>query len=82
MALNDPKIVPPGYAVAQPRSWADLAPRVRFIQRDETLRIVMKLALEVPGNIVEFGVADGASTRVLASEIRKARRSPFSPHSA
>jgi predicted O-methyltransferase YrrM len=38
------------------------------------LRLAVRSAVRVPGNIIEFGVAQGASTRVLHSELRRLRR--------
>ncbi|HEX3484814.1 MAG TPA: TylF/MycF/NovP-related O-methyltransferase [Micropepsaceae bacterium] len=75
----DLSIVPPGYALPQPMDWTQLRNRVNFISRHDTLRMAMQLAVRVPGNVVEFGVATGSSTRVLAREIRRARRSLFDP---
>lgn len=40
-----------------------------FVPRDATLRLATQLAMRVPGNIIEFGVADGASTRVIRNEV-------------
>jgi Macrocin-O-methyltransferase (TylF) len=40
------------------------------ISREQVLRLAVRSAVRVPGNVVEFGVAGGASTRVLDSELR------------
>lgn len=46
-------------------------PAVPFpISREQVLRLAVRSAVRVPGNVVEFGVAGGASTRVLDSELR------------
>jgi predicted O-methyltransferase YrrM len=39
--------------------------RARYLSRAAVLQICIGLAEAIPGNIVEFGVADGASTRVI-----------------
>jgi hypothetical protein len=40
------------------------------ISREQVLRLAVRSAVRVPGNVVEFGVASGASTKVLDSELR------------
>lgn len=40
------------------------------ISREQVLRLAVRSAVRVPGNVIEFGVASGASTRVLDSELR------------
>jgi predicted O-methyltransferase YrrM len=44
------------------------------VSREQVLRLAVRSAVRVPGSIVEFGVAEGASTRVLRSELRRLRR--------
>jgi hypothetical protein len=44
------------------------------ISRAETLRMAVEASYRVPGNIVEFGVADGGSTRVIAKTLRRLQR--------
>ena len=44
------------------------------ISREQVLRLAVRSAVRVPGNVIEFGVAEGASTRVLRSELRNLRR--------
>jgi len=39
------------------------------LSRESTLRIAVQLSLGVSGNIVEFGVADGTSTRTIRNEL-------------
>ena len=46
-------------------SWDYLRPRTTFVQRDQLLEFVVRLSFQIPGNIIEFGVADGTSTRVI-----------------
>lgn len=43
------------------------------------LEIAVRLSLRVPGNIVEFGVADGSSTRIIRRTLRRYRLRPFVP---
>jgi predicted O-methyltransferase YrrM len=50
-------------------------PVVEFpVSREQVLRLAVRSAVRVPGNIIEFGVAQGASTRALRSELRRLRR--------
>jgi hypothetical protein len=52
-----------------------IAPSSTFpVSREQVLRLAVRSAVRVPGNVVEFGVAQGASTRVLRSELRRVRR--------
>lgn len=44
------------------------------VSREQVLRLAVRSAVRVPGNVVEFGVAQGASTRVLRSELHRMRR--------
>jgi predicted O-methyltransferase YrrM len=44
------------------------------VSREQVLRLAVRSAVRVPGNVVEFGVAEGASTRVLRGELRRLRR--------
>lgn len=45
--------------------WDHLRPRTAFVSRDQLLELVVGLSFQIPGHIVEFGVADGGSTRVI-----------------
>lgn len=45
--------------------WSDLRTRTTVVSRQLTLEMCIRLAARIPGNIIEFGVADGKSTRVL-----------------
>lgn len=45
--------------------WARLGPQVRFFTREEVLELVVKLSSGVSGAIIEFGVAEGNSTRCI-----------------
>lgn len=50
-------------------AWEDLRNRAALPPRDSVLRLAVELARRVPGNIVEFGVAEGRSTRTLRSAL-------------
>ena len=54
--------------------WAFLEPRTSLVSRHELLKMVVSLAYEVPGNIMEFGVASGNSTRVIRKAATKIER--------
>jgi hypothetical protein len=43
--------------------WDYLKPRVNFPPQQVVLEVAVRTSFPVPGNIVEFGVAEGASTR-------------------
>ncbi len=68
---------PDGYALPAPLPWADLKDRARFFPRALVLEMCVRLALRVPGNIVEFGVADGSSTRAIRRALRRHRGHVF-----
>ena len=54
--------------------WQYLRPRTTFLSRNEILEMVVRLSFRIPGDIVEFGVAKGRSTRTIrlaASECEK-----------
>jgi hypothetical protein len=42
---------------------------VTVLSRETTLRLAVQLSLGVEGNIIEFGVADGGSTRTIRNEL-------------
>lgn len=46
------------------------------ISRAQTLRIAVEASYQVPGNIVEFGVANGDSTRTIIKTVRRLERDP------
>lgn len=60
-----------GYYVANEQPYSDLKDRVRYISRAMVLNTCMALAVHVPGNVVEFGVATGASTREIKRSLRQ-----------
>jgi hypothetical protein len=45
--------------------WNFIEPRCSFVPREQVLGMVVELSKGVPGNIIEFGVWQGHSTRVL-----------------
>ena len=47
------------------RDWEYLQSRTTFVPRDFILDMVVRLSFRIPGNIVEFGVAEGNSTRLI-----------------
>jgi predicted O-methyltransferase YrrM len=44
------------------------------VSREQVLRLAVRSGVRVPGNVIEFGVAHGASTRVLRDELDRLRR--------
>jgi hypothetical protein len=74
-ALSETVEMPPpaGFAIAASRPWGELQAKARLLSRDMVLEIAVRLACAVPGNIVEFGVADGSSTRVIQRTLRRQR---------
>ena len=53
------------FAARLTAGWDQLARRTVFLPRDAVLELVVRLSYRIPGNIVEFGVAEGGSTRVI-----------------
>ena len=49
-------------------------PANQFISRAQVLRLAVHAASRVPGNIVEFGVYEGGSTRVIAKTLQGLQR--------
>lgn len=47
------------------QDWSYLKTRTAFPSRDAVLQMAVRLSFEVPGDIIEFGVFDGNSTRVI-----------------
>jgi hypothetical protein len=47
---------------------------VNYLRRAMVLEMAVRLSLLVQGNIIEFGVADGSSTRVIRRTLRRYRR--------
>lgn len=70
----------PGYAIPYDLSSGPARDHVNYLTRAMVLEMAVRLSLRVPGNIVEFGVADGASTRVIKRALRKYGRRWFQPH--
>jgi Macrocin-O-methyltransferase (TylF) len=63
-----------GHALPQSIPWKDLEARANFISRSQLLELSVQLALRVPGNVVEFGVATGSSTRVIKRTLEASSR--------
>jgi len=57
--------------------WQYLRQRVTFAPKHFVLELCTQLALRVPGNIVEFGVAEGDSTRILRRASRGSGKQIF-----
>lgn len=72
--------VSPGYALPQPLPWDQAARRSNYVPRSQVLAMSVLLSVRVPGNIVEFGVAQGLSTRAIRRTLRWHPRAWLSPH--
>ena len=77
MSSNPDTSVAPGYALAPDRPWEDLDKRVRMVPRSLSLEIAVRMACKVPGNFIEFGVADGSSTRQIKRILDRNRGGPL-----
>lgn len=60
--------------------WSVLQPKSNFVSRAMVLDICVKLAVRVPGNIVEFGVAQGDSTRAIKRALKRHGSTWFSKY--
>ena len=69
----------PGFALPTLENQPDWIDQTNFLSRGAVLSACVKLALRVPGHIMEFGVADGASTRIIRRSLKKARWNFFLP---
>ncbi|WP_322761613.1 TylF/MycF/NovP-related O-methyltransferase [Frankia sp. Cr2] len=58
----------------RPGDWAAWRSKVTFASRAQVLELAVQIARPVPGNIVEFGVWKGASTRVIRDELLRCSR--------
>jgi hypothetical protein len=63
-----------------PLPWSEAEGRSNYLTRANILELCVRLAVRVPGDIVEFGVATGASTRVIKRTLRRYAGSPFRAH--
>jgi hypothetical protein len=54
--------------------WRDLHDRIQVISRKTALELAVRLSYRVLGNIVEFGVAEGDSTRILRRALTRCER--------
>lgn len=71
---------PLGFWLKQPLPWPELKPRVNYLSRGMVLEMCVRLCIHVPGNIVEFGVASGDSTRVIKRILQQYGVALFSRH--
>lgn len=53
--------------------------QLNFFSRAQVLECCVRLAAKVPGHIIEFGVADGSSTRVIRRTLNRMRWNLFVP---
>lgn len=58
----------------QESGWGYLKPRVALTPRNLVLDLAVRTAHPVAGNIIEFGVADGNSTRALRASLTRCER--------
>lgn len=63
-----------GLAYPALREWPDVRRRVSPLSSDLILEIATRLAYRVRGNIIEFGAANGDSTRVLRRTLHRLQR--------
>ncbi|MGI5131324.1 TylF/MycF/NovP-related O-methyltransferase [Pseudonocardia sp. CA-107938] len=61
------------WLTATPGEWPRLRGRVTYPSRASVLEFAVHLARPVPGHVVEFGVWQGASTRVIRDELARTR---------
>lgn len=59
---------------SQATEWSYLKPRVSFLPRHLVLELAVRAAYRTAGDIIEFGVADGTSTRVLRRALTRCER--------
>jgi Macrocin-O-methyltransferase (TylF) len=71
--MSSKTVLHPNVLRADP-DWSELQERVVPISRATTLELAARLAYEVPGNFVEFGVAKGGSTRILRRTLTELER--------
>jgi Macrocin-O-methyltransferase (TylF) len=58
-------------------TWEQLQNRVTFPTRKFALELSVALSEQVPGDIIEFGVAEGGSTRILRGASRRSGKRVF-----
>lgn len=58
-------------------NWDEVKPYVRHVPRDVVLELAVRLSHWVPGNIMEFGVYRGTSTRILRRTLSQCKRAEF-----
>jgi hypothetical protein len=69
-AVGPASVMQTRYALPVEHTWEELAPRANFLSRSAVLSMCVRASTRVPGNIVEFGVASGESTRVIRRALR------------
>src|SRR5262249_23229120 len=55
-------------------SWSSLTSKCNPLSRDFVLEIGLRLSLPVPGHVLEFGVAEGHSTRTIRRVLSRYNR--------
>lgn len=71
---------PAGYALPFDLAEGPVRDHVNYLRRAMILEMAVRLSLRVPGSIVEFGVADGSSTRLIRRTLRRYGRRWFVPY--
>jgi len=79
MDANTHPPAPNGYAIPHKESWNALRNKTNYFTRSQILEMCVRSSLRVPGNIVEFGVATGASTRVIKRTLARYGQPWFVP---
>ncbi len=71
MATEDGSRAIPGFALTTSLSWDEVQPRSNYFSRAMVIEICVRLALDVPGNVIEFGVATGTSLRAVIATLER-----------
>jgi predicted O-methyltransferase YrrM len=59
--------------VGQPGDWAEASGRITYPTRGQVLELAVQIARPVPGHIMDFGVYQGYSTRIIRDELWRAK---------
>ena len=59
--------------MGRPGDWQEGEESVAYVTRAQLLRIAVELSRPIEGNIIEFGVWEGASTRVIRDTLLRTR---------
>jgi len=73
-SLNQDKPVSVQNIISREYSWNHLESRTTLLSRDAILEMVTNLSFQIPGNIIEFGVFKGRSTRTIRRAVSKYRK--------